>query len=177
MIILKALQPFLNLCLACAHFVSVDAELARDLGLRESFFHIAGAGGEAAAFVSSKGDDGFSVEVDVLEEGEHHLRIGAPPHRAADEDGVVWAEVGDVAFVWRQFALVGFLFSKIDKRRVGHAVVLMGDDLKLVGTFDFSDVVGHDLGVADLAASAARWLMVSPSRVPAWFTVWTVTLL
>ena len=73
----------------------IDAELACDLGLRESFFHIAGAGGEAAAFVSSKGDDGLAVEVDVLEEGEHHLRIGAPPHRTADENGVVWAEVGD----------------------------------------------------------------------------------
>ena len=84
MIISKALQPFLNLCLACTDFMPTDAELARDLGLREGFLHIAGAGGEAAAFMGGKGDDGLAVEVDVLEEGEHHLRVGAPPHGTAD---------------------------------------------------------------------------------------------
>ena len=105
--------------------------------------------------MSSKGDDGLAVEVDVLEEGEHHLRVGAPPHRTADEDGVVWAEVWGGAFVRRQFALVGFFLGQFDERHIGHAVVFMGDDLKLVGTFDFSDVVGHDLGVADLDVAHA----------------------
>ena len=41
----KTFQPFLNLRPTCAHFVPIDAELARDLGLRESFFHVADAGG------------------------------------------------------------------------------------------------------------------------------------
>ena len=100
--------------------------------------------------MGGEGDDGLAVEVDVLEEGEHHLRVGAPPHRTANEDGVVWAEVGGGAFVWRQFAISLFLFGKVAERRVGHAVVLVGYNLELVGTFDFGDVVGHDLGVADL---------------------------
>ena len=99
--------------------------------------------------MSGERDDGLAVEVDVLEEGKHHLRVGAPPYGTADEDGVVLRKVGGGAFVWRQFALVGFFLGQFDERHIGHAVVLVGDDLKLVGTFDFSDVVGHDLGVAD----------------------------
>ena len=133
----------------------VDAELACNLGLREGFLHVTGAGGEAAAFVSGEGDDRLAVEVDVLEEGEHHLRVGAPPDWASDEDGVVLAEVEGGAFVRRQFALVGLFLGQFDERHIGHAVVLVGDDLKLVGTFDFSDVVGHDLGVANLDVAHA----------------------
>ena len=153
--LLQSFQPPLHLRLAASHLVTVDAELARDVGLRECFAHVADAGSQAAAFVGGKGYDRFAVEVDVLEEGEHHLRVGAPPHRTADEDGVVLAEVGGGAFVWRKFALVGFFLGQFNERHIGHAVVLMGDDLKLVGTFDFGDVVGHDLGVADLDVAHA----------------------
>ena len=135
--------------------MSIDAELSRDLGLREGSLYIAGAGGEAATFMGGERDDGLAVEVDVFEEGEHHLRVGAPPDWASDEDGVVLAEVGSSAFLRRQFALVGFFFGQFDERHIGHAVVLMGDDFKLVRTFDFSDVVGHDLGVADLDVAHA----------------------
>ena len=42
---------------------------------REGFPHIAGAGGQAAALVGGEGDDGLAVEVDVLEQGEQHLRV------------------------------------------------------------------------------------------------------
>ena len=105
--------------------------------------------------MSGERNDGLAVEVDVLEEGEHHLRVGAPPHGTADEDRVVLAKVGSSAFVWRQFALVGLFLGQFDERHISHAVVLMGDDFKLVGTLDFSDVVGHDLGVADLDVAHA----------------------
>ena len=132
----ESFQPLLHLRLAAAHLVTVDAELARDLGLREGFAH----GGE--------GDDGLAVEVDVLEQREHHLRVGAPPHGTADEDGVVAAEVGGDSFVRWQFARGGLFLGQLDERRVGHAVVFVGDDLELVGARDFTDVVGHDLGVA-----------------------------
>ena len=43
--------------------MSIYTELARDLGLREGFLHVTGAGSQAAAFVSSKGDDCLAVEV------------------------------------------------------------------------------------------------------------------
>ena len=75
---------------------------------------------------------------------------GAPPHGSADEDGVVLAEVWGSAFVGRQLALVGLFLRQVDKRRIGHAVVLVGDDFVLVGTCDFADIVGHNLGVANL---------------------------
>ena len=86
--------------------MTVDAELARDVGLREGFAHVAGAGSQAAAFVGGEGDDGLAVEVDVLEQREHHLRVGAPPHGTADIDRVVAAEVRSGAFVGRQLALL-----------------------------------------------------------------------
>ena len=93
---------------------------------------------------------GLAGEVDILEEREHHLWVCAPPHGAADEDGVVLAEVGGGTFVGRQLAFVGLFLRQVDKRCIGHAVVLVGDDLVLVGTRDFADVVGHNLGVANL---------------------------
>ena len=153
--LLQSFQPPLHLCLAAAHLVTVDAELARDLGLREGFLHVVSAGGQAAALVGGEGDDGLSIEVDVLEQREHHLRVGAPPYRTADEDGVVLRKVGGGAFVRRQLALVGLFLGQFDEWHIGHAVILVGDNLKLVGTFDFSDVVGHDLGVADLDVAHA----------------------
>ena len=144
----ESFQPLLHLRFAAAHLVTVDAELARDLGLREGFAHVADAVGQAAAFVGGEGDDGLAVEVDVLEQREHHLRVGAPPHGTANEDGVVLAEVRSRALVRRQFARGGLLLGQLDERRVGHAVVFVGDDLELVGARDFTDVVGHDLGIA-----------------------------
>ena len=50
--------------------------------------------------------------------------------------------------VWRQLARGGLFLSQFDKRHIGHAVVFVGDDLELVGACDFTNVVGHDLGVA-----------------------------
>ena len=41
--------------------MAVDAELSRDLSLRESRFHVAHAGGEAAALVGGEGDDSLAV--------------------------------------------------------------------------------------------------------------------
>ena len=144
----QSFQPLLHLRFAASHFMSIDAELARDRGLREGFPHVVGTGSQTAALVGGEGDDGLAVEVDVLEQREHHLRVGAPPHGTADEDGVVAAEVGSSALVGRQLACGGLLLGQLDERRVGHAVVFVGDDLELVGARDFTDVVGHDLGVA-----------------------------
>ena len=58
--------------------MAVNAEALGDLCLREGFFHVADARGQAAALVGGERDDGLAVEVDVTEQREHHLRVGAP---------------------------------------------------------------------------------------------------
>ena len=88
-ILLQSINPFLNLCFLRANLVAVDAEAFGDIGTGECLLQVADAGGEAAALVGGEGNDGLAVEVDVAEEGEHHLRVGAPPYGTADEDGVV----------------------------------------------------------------------------------------
>ena len=45
--------------------MAIDADTLGDIGLRESFFHVADAGGEAAAFVGGEGEDSLSVKVDA----------------------------------------------------------------------------------------------------------------
>ena len=145
----KAFQPFLHFGFVAANLMSIDAEAFGDVGLGEGFLHVVDAVGQAAALVGGEGNDGLAGEVDILEEREHHLRVGAPPHGAADEDGVILGEVGGSAFVGGQLAFVGFFLREVDKRRIGHSVVLVGDDFVLVGTRDLADVVGHNLGVAD----------------------------
>ena len=164
----KTFNPLLDLGLAAArgavrstavaiglHLVAVDAPAGGDFGFGESLLHVVHATPQAAALVGGEGDDGLAVEVDVAEEGEHDLRVGAPPHGAADEDGVVLSEVGSLALVGGQLAVGGLFLGQVDERHVGHAVVLVGDDLILVGTRDFADVVGHNLGVADLDVAHA----------------------
>lgn len=64
--LLQSFQPPLHLCLAAAHLVTVDAELAGDLGLRESFLHVVSAGGQPAVLVGGEGDDGLSVDDDFF---------------------------------------------------------------------------------------------------------------
>ena len=135
--------------------MAIDGEAFGDVGLGKGFLHVADAVGQAAALVGGEGDDGLAGKVYVLEQCEHHLRAGAPPHGAANEDGVVLGEVRGSAFVGRQLALVGLFLRQVDKRRVGHAVVLVGDDFVLVGTSDFADVVGYYLGVPDLDVAHA----------------------
>ena len=66
--------------------MAVDGEAFGDGGLGEGFLHVADTVGQAAALVGGEGDDGLAGEVDVAEEGEHHLRVGAPPYGAADEN-------------------------------------------------------------------------------------------
>ena len=59
------------------------------------------------------------------------------------------AEV-DVALVLGQFAIIGLFLGQVDQRRVGHAVILVSHNLKLVGTNHLADVVSDDFGVAHL---------------------------
>ena len=149
------IDPFLHLGAAAADLVAVDVEAFGDVGFWEGFLDVANAVGQAAALVGGEGDDGLAVEVDVAEEGEHHLRIGAPPNGTADEDGVVLREVGSLALVGRQLASGGFLLGQVDEGHIGHAVVLVGDNLELVGTGEFADVVGNNLRVAHLDVAHA----------------------
>ena len=129
--------------------MSVNVETFGDFSLGESFLDVADTRSQSATLVGGEGDDGFTVEVDVFEEGEHYLRVGAPPNGTADKDGVVGCEVGSRAFVGRQLAVGCLFLGQIDKGHVGHAVILVGDDFVLVGPSDFADVVSHDFGVAD----------------------------
>ena len=83
--------------------MTVDGETRFDIGLRECLFYVLDGGGESAAFVGGERNDGLSVQVDVTEQGEHHLRIGTPPDGAADEDGVVLGKVWCLTLVRRRF--------------------------------------------------------------------------
>ena len=67
--------------------MAIDGKLTSDLGLGEGFANVARTRGEAAAFVSGEWNDCLTVEIDVTEQREHHLRIGAPPHGTTDENG------------------------------------------------------------------------------------------
>ena len=45
--------------------------------------------------------------------------------------------------------MVGFVLGQVNERHVGHAVVFVGDDFKLVGAQNFCNVVSYDFGIAD----------------------------
>ena len=104
--------------------------------------------------MGGEGDDGFAFKVVgvFLEEGEHHLWICAPPDGTTNENGVVPTQI-HVTFILGEFAVSGLFLCQIDERRVSHAVVLVSDNLKLVGTDDFCDIVGYNLCVANLNVS------------------------
>ena len=53
--------------------MAIDGEAFGDVGLGEGFLHVADAVGQPTALVGGEGDDGLAVEVDVLEQREHHL--------------------------------------------------------------------------------------------------------
>ena len=135
------LKPSLNFRPIRPNLVAVDAETLRDIGTWERLFHVLDAVGESRAFVGGERNDGLAFQVVgvVLEEGEHHLRIGSPPHGTADEDGVVGREV-DVALVLRQFAILRLFLGQFDERHIGHAVVLVGDDFKLLDRMNFTSL-------------------------------------
>ena len=73
--------------------MTIDAEALCDVGSWEGCLHILYAVGQTRALVGSEWDDRLTLQVVsvLLEEGEHHLRIGAPPHRTTNEHGVVSA--------------------------------------------------------------------------------------
>ena len=54
------------------------------------------------------------------------------------------------AFVRRQFAILRLFLGQFDERHIGHAIVFVGGDFKLLSAGDFADVVGHDFRVSDL---------------------------
>ena len=58
--------------------MAIDAPAFQDIGFGEGAAHIALTAGQAAAFMRSERDDSLAVKVDVLEQGEHHLGVGAP---------------------------------------------------------------------------------------------------
>ena len=66
-----------------------DGEALGNIGSRKRFLHILDAIREAAAFVGSKRYNRLAVKIDVLEQREHNLGIGAPPDGTADEDSVI----------------------------------------------------------------------------------------
>ena len=135
------LKPLFDFHPIRPNLVAVDAETFRDMGTWERLSHVLDAVGESRAFVGGERNDGFALQVVgvVLEECEHHLRIGSPPHGTADEDGVVLAEV-DVALVLGQFAILRLFLGQFDERHIGHSIVLVGDDLELVDRMNFTSL-------------------------------------
>ena len=62
--------------------------------------------------MGGEGDDGLARKVVLIEEREHHLRIGAPPNGTANEYNVVLLDIHR-ALKRRQFAFLLFLFGKV----------------------------------------------------------------
>ena len=141
----------------------IDAEALGDVSTGEGRLHVLHTVGKAAALVGGEGDDGLALQVALmlLEESEHHLRIGAPPDRAANEHRVIFSQF-DVALILGQLAGSSLFFGQFDERVVGHAVVLMRHDLELLRARQFRNVVGHDLRVAHL--NVAYCVVVSRMR-------------
>ncbi len=73
--------------------MSIDGEAVFHGGLRPGFLYILDRGGKPAAFMGGERNNGFPGEVVILEKGEHHLRIGAPPDGTADEDDIIWGHI------------------------------------------------------------------------------------
>ena len=66
--------------------------------------------------MSGERDDGLTLQVVsmLLEEGEHPLRISAPPDGTTDEYGVVATQI-NVALVLWQFAFLRLFLFQIDE--------------------------------------------------------------
>ena len=148
-LIAQLLQPLSYPLLTRAYIMAVHGEALPDAGLRTGFPQVLHTTAQPGTFVSGEGDEGLAVQVVLLEEGEHHLRIGAPPDGTANEDYIVLPNIHR-ALKGRQFPILLFLLGKVAQRLVSHAVVLRGLDFKLVGTRKGRDVVGHNLGIAHL---------------------------
>ena len=69
--------------------VTIDGKTLSDGGSWVKFGEILQAIAQARAFVSGKGYEDLERQVMFLQEGEHHLWIGAPPYGTADEDGLI----------------------------------------------------------------------------------------
>ena len=145
----QGIEPFLDTCLAAAHIVPVHGELACDGGIVVLLLQVLHTASQAGTLVGGEGNEGLAIEVVLLEKGEHDLRPGAPPHGTTDKDGLVAGQVHTAVEGWQlTFAL---LFErKVAQGLVGHAVVFVRLDFKLVGTGEFRDVIGHDFRVAHL---------------------------
>ena len=90
-ILFQSINPFFNFRFLRTHLMTIDAEAFLHIGAREGCFHVFHAIGQSAALMGGKGNDGLALQVVrvLLEEGKHHLRIGAPPDGTTDEHGVV----------------------------------------------------------------------------------------
>ena len=135
--------------------MTVDGEFARDGCIGISLLHVLYAVTKTRAFVCGERDDGLTVQVALLEECEHYLWIGSPPYGATNEHGVVLIDILYRTLERRKFTVLLLLFGKVAQRLVGHAVVLVCDNLELVGTRYFADIVGHNLRVTHLDISHA----------------------
>ena len=95
--------------------MTIDAEALCNICTREGILHILYTVGQSAAFVSGERNNGLTLQVVsvLLEEGEHHLRISAPPYGTTDEYGVVATQI-DVALVLWQFAFLGLFLCQIN---------------------------------------------------------------
>ena len=89
LLISQSFEPLLYLCFFRSHLVAVDGKGAGNGGFGVLFLHVLDRTAQPTTLVGGEGDEFFSVQVVSFEESEHHLRIGAPPDGASDEDGVV----------------------------------------------------------------------------------------
>ena len=93
----QTFDPVLYFRLVGTHFMTIDAEAFFYIGIGVCLAKIAHARAQTAAFMDGKRINGLAVEIVGVEEGEHHLRVRAPPYRTANENDVVTGkEIFDV---------------------------------------------------------------------------------
>ncbi len=128
--------------------MAVDGEAVFHGCLRPGFLYILDGGGKAAAFVSSERDDGLAREVVILEEGEHHLRIGTPPDGTADKNDIVRRHVY-IAFVGRQF------FQRIRAPRTLFGEEIVGSLLAIL-LYDMWNIYSREIEKAEIEDITSR---------------------
>ena len=91
---------------------------------------------------------GLAREVVILEEGEHHLRIGAPPDGTADEDDIIWGHI-HIAFVGRQF------FQRIRALRTLFGEEIVGSLLAIL-LYDMWNIYSREIEKAEIEDITSR---------------------
>ena len=96
--------------------MAIDRELTFNGCFGERLLYIPYAAGQTAALMCSKRYHRLAIKVDVIEQCEHNLRIGAPPYRTANKHRIVFTHIRCLALIRRLYTLALLLLSQLGKR-------------------------------------------------------------